>query len=204
MQAISHQRQIVYLLLSGLIPLFFVSAYFFSQSSNHETLGFELDYAITEGIQKAAKEFHSKTVKKKFQASDHFYIDKEIETFTPLTKEIEQIQEMLKQGFHQQEEALNKRLQFLTSGQNSLNFVEGTIKPYTTFQETIETLAHPVEVDVSDLKNILAKIEGSSVETDIPSRPHLIITECKIERKKGITQEFFSLDIKALKREYQK
>lgn len=202
MQSISHQRQIVYLLLLGLCPLVFVIGNFFSKSSQQSSLGFNLDYAIGQASQKASREYHSKIVKEKFKESDHFYIDKEIETISPLSKEANRIQTMLKQGFHQEEDLLSKRLHFLTSGQNKINFVEGTIKPYSTFQETLETLAHPVEIDFDDLKHILAKIESTS--QDMPSRPHLIITECKIERKQGSTQEIFQLDMKALKREYLK
>jgi hypothetical protein len=204
MQAISHQRQIMYLLLLGFVPLFFIVGYFFSKSAEQTAVGFDLDYAISQAAHKATKEYQNKIVKQKFQDGDHFYIDKEIETIALLSNEIEEIKLMLKQGFHQQEEALNKRLQFLTNGQNRITFVEGTIKPYATFQETIETLAHSVEVDISDLKHILAKIEGITSETDNPARPHLIITECKIERKKGTIREIFSLDLKVLKREYLK
>ncbi|MBS0655972.1 MAG: hypothetical protein JSR46_09360 [Verrucomicrobia bacterium] len=80
--------------------------------------------------------------------------------------------------------------------------IEGSIKAYPTYQETTESLAHPVEVNLQDLKLILLKLEGPRSE-EAP-KPHLIITDCKIERKAGPTQEIFSLDLKALKREYLK
>lgn len=200
MQAISHQRKIFYILLLGCLPLVLAMFNLYSTSSEQEAIGFELDYAISQANSKVAKERLNRAVKKRFQNSDHFYIDKEIETITPLSQEIERIRALLHQGYHHEEEQLKKRLQFLTNGQNKISFIEGSVKAYPTYKEIAESLAHPVEVNLEDLKTILSKIEGSSTDTS----PHLIITDCKIDRKMGQTQEIFSLDIKALKREYLK
>jgi hypothetical protein len=100
-----------------------------------------------------------------------------------------------------------RRQQHHTSGQNAISFVEGSVKAYSDFQETQESLAHPVEADFNDIKAILSRIEGVPFddETELPqNRPHLIITDWKMEKKKGPTQEVFVVDIKLIKREYLK
>ena len=53
------------------------------------------------------------------------------------------------------------------------------------FQETAETLVHPVEVDVTDIRKILAKAEGIEIDPFIPgpNRPLLLITDFKIDKK---------------------
>ena len=82
--------------------------------------------------------------------------------------------------------------------------VAKSCEKYNNFQETIETLAHPVEVDNSDILKILSRIEGVSLHDEKPleTRPQLIITDFRIDRKKPSLYEVYALNIKILKREY--
>ena len=146
-----------------------------------------------------AKEARNKEVKALYSNTDHYYIDKEIETLPLLQQETQELTKLLQHGFWQEEERLKKRLQFLKE-QNKIVCNEGSIKTYTSFKETIESFSHPVEVDSSDIKTILQKVEGAFPE----GSPHLIITDFKLERKKGTSQEVYSLDMKMLSREYTK
>lgn len=200
MQGISQERLLIYLLLLGFLPLVLVAGNYYMRWSSQERLLFALNDATAQAKQKNARESLNKQVKQIYREPDHFYIDKQVETISPLSQEVEAIQKILLQGFHQDEERLKKRLQFLKE-QNRVTFTEGSIKGYPTFQETIETLAKPVEVDFEDLMLILSRIEGTVAAE---KRPHLIVTEAKIERKPGLTQEVYTLDMKVLKREYLK
>jgi hypothetical protein len=214
MEKITNERKLLYFLLSGMLPLFFVSLYFYSQNTFEKSLSYALSDAITLAQEKNAKEYMNKQVKVLFHDAEHFYIDKEIETIQPLTSEIAKLQSILDQGYHPNEDELRKRLSYLTSGQNALSFTEGSIKSYKDFQETIETLSHPVEVSVDDLVAVLSKTEGVSLsnqnvanqnvvnQNTSTKRPHLIITECKLEKRKGLTQDLYALELKVLKREY--
>jgi len=206
MEKITIERKLIYLLLLGMLPLFFVSLYFYSKNTYEKSLSYALSDAIALAQEKNAKEYMNKQVKILFHDAEHFYIDKEIETIQPLSDEVAKLQDILHQGYHPSEDELRKRQTFLTSGQNALSFTEGSIKSYKDFQETIETLSHPVEVSVGDLVAILSKIEGTSLsdETVLAKRPHLIITEFKLEKRKGFIQDPYALDIKILKREYLK
>ncbi len=202
MQGISHQRLIIYILILGFGPLFFVAASFFTTRSEQEHLELALNEALMHATEKNAKEARNKQVRQLFLNTDHFYIDKEVETLTLLNQEIELIEKALKNGFHHEEDRLKKRLQFLKE-QNRIVFTEGSVKAYPNFQETIESLAHPIEVNSDDLIKILSKIE-TVPSSEANERPHLIITDCKIDRKNSPTQETFGVDLKILKREYLK
>src|SRR5260221_675513 len=107
---------------------------------------------------------------------------------------MQSLQKILSSGFHANEDAFRRRMQFHTSGQNAISFVEGSVKAYPGFQETQESLAHSVEVDSNDIKAILSRIEGVQFNEQnpvVPSRPHLIITDWKMEKKKGPAQEVY-------------
>lgn len=206
MQAISNNRKVIYLLILGMLPLLFVGMHFYSNYSYQTNLSYALQDAIISAETKNRKEYSNKQVIKLFANADHFYIDKEIEKIDLLKKENDTLQAILKRGYHPDEEEIKRRTQFLNSPQNRLSFTEGSIKSYKGFQETLETLSHPVEVDLDDFKKILSRIEGVQLTTDpiADNRPHLIVTECKLEKKKGLTQDVFTLDLKVLKREYLK
>lgn len=207
MKGLSQTRIIIYCLILGLIPLLFVEMNYMSAKARQDNLSMALSEAITNATSKNAREFVNKHLKEQYRDSNHFYIDQEIETITPLKDEVQALQKILSLGFHANEDQFRRRLQFHTSGQNAISFVEGSVKAYKGFQETQESLAHSCEVDLSDVKAILSRIEGvrfSEQDTLSEQRPHLIITDWKMEKKKGLTQELYVLDVKLIKREYLK
>lgn len=180
---------------------------YMNAQARQDRLSYAVSDAIIEARAKNAREFVNKQVKALYRDSNHFYIDQEIETIAPLQDEIKTLQKLLSSGFHASEELFRRRMQFHAAGQNAISFVEGSVKAYTGFQETQESLAHPVEVNLADIKAILSKIEGVSFnenEPVTPGRPHLIITDWKMEKKKGPVQEVYVLDAKLIKREYLK
>lgn len=207
MKGLTQTRIIVYCLILGFLPLLFVGMNYMSQKSKQDTLSLSLSQAICDATNKNAKEFVNKEVKAAYRDSNHFYIDQHIETISPLRDEVETLQKALSLGFHPAEDQFRKRLQFHQSGQNAISFVEGSVKAYPDFQETQESLAHPVEVNLDDIKAILSKIDGVCFNQDMAlpeQRPHLIITDWKMEKKKTPVQEVYTLDIKLIKREYLK
>jgi hypothetical protein len=191
---------IVYILIVCLAPLIFVSMHLFAKAKEQERLMLVLDEDTQLAKEKNAKEARNKEVRKLYTLIDNYFIDKQLETTPLLQEETAFLNRLLQHGFHQDEERLRKRLQFLKE-QNKIVCTEGSVKNYSTFKETVEAFSHPVEVDANDIKTILQKIEGTQ---ELEGRPHLIITDCKIERKKAVSQDVYLLDIKMLKREYSK
>lgn len=103
------------------------------------------------------------------------------------------------------DENIKKRLEFLQSGGNTLVFSEGVVQSNPFFQEVLETLVHPVEVDADDIREILAKIEGIPIRNYAPgpNRPQLIVLEFKIDKKQmSEKNEIYLLNMKLLKREF--
>jgi hypothetical protein len=197
-------RLLLYVSIALLLPFFFVFQHFKSEGDQLEQL--EQTLTLLEGdiLLKEKKQAQNKAVRAHFKDSDHFFIDKYLEPISLLERESQSIVALFEQPIPLSE-PVKKRYEFLTSGQNGISFVEGQVKSYPSFQETLETLSHPIELDLDDLKKLLTLIEGTNLsnEPTPPGRPHLLITEFKLDKKEGFKgREHFLLHLKILKREY--
>lgn len=202
---IPQNRAILYFLGLGLLPLAIVALFFFSRKGEINDLDAALEFAQHQVLIKERKESSNLAVKKQFRDADHFYIDKYLETIVLLEPEIETLQQISKDKNFADDEKVKKRLELLTGSKNSLIFSEGVVQTTPQFQETTETLVNPVEINIDDLKKILAKIEGVEIGpyAPAPNRPQLIITDLKLEKKKvGDKNEAFQLNLKLIKREF--
>jgi hypothetical protein len=198
-------RAVFYFILIGLLPICFVLALFFSQKNELKELQDILQSIQHQAFVKEKKQALNLAVREHFRDADHFYIDKYLETLVFLEPEIEMLQKIVNDKNFAEDERIKKRLEFLTSQANSLVFSEGVVQSFPLFQETIETLVHPVEVNVQDLQKILARIEGIKIGSFAqgPNRPQLLITEFKLDKKKTTDKnEVFLIQLKLLKREF--
>lgn len=198
-------RAIVYLVFLGLLPLFFVAFMFISQINELEEFQEAVESIQQQATIKERKQALNMGVRNHFREADHFYIDKYLETLVFLEPEIEQLQKIVKDKNFTDDERIKKRLEFLTSQGNSLVFSEGVVQSFPLFQETTETLVHPVEVNTSDIQKILSRIEGVKLGpyTAGLNRPQLLITEFKLDKKKLTDQnEVYLLNLKLIKREF--
>ena len=202
--SISPKRLFIYLSTLLILPLVFIFHYFSSEAGRIEMMQEGLSFLESEILLKEKKQAENKAVRALFSDSDHFYIDKYLEPLSLLRKEVLAIETLFEKPVPLSE-PIKRRFEFLTSGQNEIRFVEGQVKSYPSFQETVETLTHSVEIDLDDLKKLLTLIEGSSLSSEpIPTgRPHLLIIDFKIDKKEGLNgREHFLLNLKLLKREY--
>lgn len=205
LKAIPINRAVAYLMVIGLLPFLFVIFLFFSQRGQLEELNGMLESLQHQAFVKEKKQALNLAVRQHFRDADHFYIDKYLETLVFLEPEIETLQKIAADKNFSNDEKIKKRLELLTSQGNSLVFSEGVVQAFPLFQETIETLVHPVEVSPTDLQKILARIEGIQMGPFAPgpNRPQLIITEFKLDKKKvNEKNEVFVLNLKLLKREF--
>lgn len=204
-QNIPINRAVLYLAALGLLPLVCTVFFFFSEKSQLSELYENIEQIEQQSYLKEKKQAINVTVRQHFREADHFYIDKHLETLVFLEPEIEMLQKILSDKNFADDERLKKRLEYLTSSANSLVFSEGVVQSYPLFQETMETLVHPVEINTVDLQKILAQIEGVQMgnEKPAPNRPQLIITELKLDKKKiHEKNEVYVLNLKLLKREF--
>jgi hypothetical protein len=202
---IPKERAFIYLLVGGLLPLVIVWMSYLSKQNSVQ----EVHAAVKEMQHRAAirekKQAINMAVRNHYAEADHFYIDKHLETVTFLEPEIESLQKLLGNKNLADDEAIKRRLEMLSGQGNALTFSEGVVTATPAFQETTETLIHPVEINNKDLQKILARIEGIQIGefAPSPSRPQLIVLDFKLDRR-AVTEknEIFVLNLKLLKREY--
>lgn len=201
---IPHQRQLLYLLLAGLIPVILALFWFFQAKERIDEVTFTFANVQYLAAQKERKQAQNIQVRSSFSESDHFYIDKHLETLSFLEPEVEHLQKLV-DGSLPISDNLRRRYEQLTGPQNALHFIEGQVRSYPSFQETQESLAHAVEINVTDLEKILSRVEGTRIGSfePIEKRPQLIITDFKIDKKQvSHEHEVFLFNVKLLKREY--
>jgi hypothetical protein len=202
---IPQNRALLYLLILGLLPIAVALFNFTTERSSISELRSNVADMQQMALIQEKKQATNLAVRNHYRDADHFYIDKYLETLTFLEPEVESLQKILANKNFAEDETAKKRLEFLTGPGNSMSYTEGVVQTGPFFQETTETLVHPVEINTSDLQKILARIEGVEIGTYAPSphRPQLIILDLKMDRKNlSENNEVFSLNLKLLKREF--
>jgi hypothetical protein len=198
-------RVILYLICVGMLPLIFVVFLFISQKNELEEFHHSLETIQHQALIKEKKQALNMAVRHHFRDADHFYIDKYLETLVFLEPEIEQLQKIVQDKNFADDDRIKKRLELLTGQGNALVFSEGVVQSFPLFQETSETLVHPVEVNATDIQKILTRIEGVKMGefTPGPRRLQLVITEFKLDKKKvNDKNEVYLLNLKLIKREF--
>lgn len=204
-ESIPFNRAMLYAMLLCMVPVLFVAVHFFTNMQHMDDLSSKLDHVQHLALQQEKRQATNLTVINHFRDADHFYIDKYLEVLTFLEPEVEALQKIVQHKNFTDDEVIKKRLELLTGSGNTLRFTEGVVQSFPQFQETTETLIHPVEVNVNDIQKILALIEGIQIGSNKPAphRPQLIILDFKLEKRKNADKnEVFLLNMKLLKREY--
>lgn len=203
--SIPPKRLLLYLMLAGLLPIIISWFSYSSQLDQVNDLEQRISHLQDQAFIRENKQSSNMAVRSHFSDADHFYIDKNLENLSLLEPEIESLKSMLNNPNFPDDDNIKKRLDTLTGSSNSLIFTEGVVQSTPIFQEVTETLVHPVEVNVSDLQEILCRIEGIPLDGCVPSqdRPQLLILDFKID-KKSVSEknEVFLLNLKLLKREF--
>lgn len=202
---IPQSRWFLYLTIVGFLPLCFVAMLLYGQLEELEMMKEKVQHLKEMTAEHGKRQSINISVMNAFREADHFYIDKHLETLVFLDPEMEALQKIVNHKNFPGDPAIKKRLEHLSGSQNSLNFTEGVVQSFPFYQETMETLTHPVELNVTDLKNLLSKIEGVEIGDFKPlaNRPQLLVMDFKIDRKRHAdNNETFVLDMKLLKREY--
>lgn len=196
-QAIPPQRLILYTVLCSVLLL--LGAIWWTQSSiSNAENSREALLSIGDQIRtKVAHQEQNRLIIQQFLGKDPLYLHTHLDTMQLLTSEIELNRSRMLKSALPEDALLERRIQFLTSGENNFSFVEGPLEIGNGYKETIEQHAKPVELNNEDLAKVFALLEEPNDEA-----PHLIISEARLERKKGVLQEVWGLSLKILRREY--
>ncbi len=198
-------RALAYFICLASLPLVFVFFFFLSETHALKELEEAMENIQHQAFLKENKQALNQAICHHFCEADHFYIDKYLETLVFLEPEIETLQKIVEDKNFSDNEQIKKRLEFLTGSSNVLAFSEGIVQTLPLFQETLESLVHPVEVNAIDIQKILSRVEGIKIGafTPGPHRPQLLITEFKLDKKKIYDKnEVYHLDLKLIKREF--
>lgn len=198
-------RLLIYSLVLGLIPVILAIGYVWQQTSSIDQLNTMIEDVENKAMAYQRRQSVNMAVIDHYRDADHFYIDKYLETLNFLEPETEALQKIVNHKNFPGDPNIKKRFDFLSGQGNSMAFTEGVVQSYSLYQETTETLTHPIEVNVDDIKKILARIEGVEIGRykPGPNRPQLIILDFKMDKKKEQNgNEVFNLNMKLLKREY--
>jgi hypothetical protein len=198
-------RIIFYIITLGFLPLGFVIFHGLKCSKELSSLQEKLHNTQQLILLKEQKQSFNQMVKNFYSQADHLYIDRNLETLPLLQSELGSLEKILNSQSFTGDPILEKRYEFLSKGENRLSFIEGSIQTGDGIQETAESLAHTIEIDEKDLKEILCRIEGMPYDSSPPlsSPPQFLITDFKLNRKKNAdNNETFLLNLKLIKREF--
>lgn len=197
--AIPPHRIVLYTIIASLLPVFCAIVW------THSTL------CTTENDRAQLKELGEKIQRKEtaqegnrhilthFQGKDALFLHRCLEPLHLLSSESAILRERLSRSALPDDTHLEKRLNVLSS-ENAFCFVEGSTDVTPSYKETMENQNKIVEVDNADLLKVLSTLETTEECED--QQPHLIISEARLERKKGLLHETWGLMLKVLRREY--
>jgi hypothetical protein len=160
--------------------------------------------ARKEKIAIARKERKENFLQKYAQVNPYF-LDQQIESLPLLENERKKLEQLLHHPAFPNHPSFRERLQFIS--QNRLQFAEENLQTSATVKEAEEKLRHPVQIDETDLKKILALIEHRRIESfePAPSSPQLIVEDLQLTKiKTALQTEVFEIDLQLLKREFIK
>ncbi|MBJ7449834.1 MAG: hypothetical protein JHC93_05695 [Parachlamydiales bacterium] len=197
MSKIPPKRLLAYLIMLGILPLILL---IYSQNQRHQKmkrLENGLQSAQDEMIKAAQRQSKNIEIAKTYQGRDQHYLEKNVESLQFLENEARCLKEWIETASFLDVSLLQDRLSFINNNKNKLCFRETQAEQLTKFNETLQVLQNPVEVNSYDIINILEHLEFGE------NTPHFLITDFKLERKnEKLQQEVFSLDLKLIRREY--
>jgi len=186
----------------ALFPSLFYMGYFFNRMSTLDECQEELQRLVKKSeILKAKKEGEEHFLTK-LQKADHYYVDKCLESQIFLSPELKKYQAAL--SYDPEDLWTKRRVEFLKEGGNTLRFSEQNLKTGQGFQEVEELLQKPVEMNLDDLKKLLANIEDVKIDPYVPepNAPSLIIKKFELTKKKLKEQEeVYLINLQLIKRE---
>jgi hypothetical protein len=184
-----------------LLPFVLVTIILFQKHSEIQ----ELEERFTSAIKKEKGAFERRERKNRFLSRysnpNAYFIDQNIETFSLLQSEKGKLESMLNHPAFPDSPSLKERLVFLQN--NQLSFIEENINTTSNIKEVEEKQRHPVQMDETDLKNLLLLIED--VDSKMESRPQILIQNFHLKKvDTSLQTEVFEVEMDLIKREFTK
>lgn len=203
MSQVPQSRVLLYIFCLSLLPIVFAMFHYNSETQSLQRLESQVSRLQEAAQIRNRKQSANALVRSYYSDADRFYLEKQTESTHLLEQESEALQKLGNQPHMAEDPRITRRLGVLAG--NTLVFTEGMVQSYPFFNEIPEALQHPIEVEVEDIKELLAKIEGTKIGPyePGPNRPQLLLTDFRLERKAPQGEsEIYNLNLKILKREY--
>ena len=173
----------------ALLPFLALSLYFLH--INHEISLMESEVSRIEKRSKSYSEGRKKGERalQSFLNSDKNFISNYLEHITPLSSEVEKLEEI--QALNIGYKPLENRLNYLKSNNNKMSFQKIETKQQQLFEETTWKLKDDLLVNLSDIQKILEIVE------EHPERPQLVVKRIKLKKENG---ETYLLDMELIQR----
>lgn len=197
-KALPLERLVIYGILFTLLPLFLFLPLRFKTKQNEITLLKEqLEKVATNALLYEQKQAINTAVRRHFASSQATFLSERLEKKEFLTKEKTALEKLIHASTFAGNDVLEKRYRFLSSA-NKIALLEGSIARKEGVTETLLSFSHPVEMDTSDLKQLLQTIEEKEV-----GAPQLVIADFRLTKKQmSQTGEVYELTAQLLKREF--
>lgn len=193
------QRWLIYLLLLGTLPVVAMTLHLVKERRALKECRQEVAILAQSALLKQQKQWVNAQARAAHREADHFYVNNTLESIPLLQQEAKALASLIEADPSLPSKEVVARLKFLKGSANHLAFSEGVVESFAGMRETVESLAHPVQADGTDIDRLLSAIEG-----DVnPDRPLMVITDFKMKRKKVYGgNEVFQVDMKMVKREF--
>ncbi len=198
---------------SQIRPLFFfillvspiLGALFFLMQKSALLQDLEVRFGKAARIERLAMEKKGRKERFLFRHSgaDPYFLDRKIESFPLLQKEKKQCDALLNHPALPERGAFQERLAFIN--ENRLSFKEEKIETSDEMKEVKEHQRLPVQMDETDLKEILTLIEDLPREEGVKENhlPHLLITDFRLKKiNSPLYFDVFEVEMDLIKREF--
>jgi len=201
---ISLQQVLIVLLVVGLLPSLLVGVYLKKQFSNLDVLTKSLSSLKEKEYQLKKREAINHFIQDKYTGKDNKFLD-ELKNLSFLDMEKKSLEHFIEEHPAENLSTVKQRVAFLNSSDNRLAFEEESVEKYTKFQEKIDKMVHPVEIDMDDLYKVLAHIEGVQFGPYSPPEERLqtMLLNFSLQRNlSAFDNETYILNMTLLSREF--
>jgi len=197
---------IIALYLLYLVP--FISIIFFikQKGNDYKTFAKQLHHVRSriECVFEIEKERNA--FLKKYEQVDNHYLEHVLESKTFLSTETEILKLICIYPTFTLCNAIKTRLDSLTQQGNRLLFTEENRRCQNQIEELEIKQKHPIEVNIEDLKSLLALTESIDIGPyhPPPHSPQLIVRRFNLQKKKLLPKETFLLEMDLIKKRVSK
>lgn len=135
-----------------------------------------------------------------------YFLDESIESLSFLEEEKKEVESLLSHPALTDKKALQARLSFLSEG-NHLSFLEESIQNSLLVKETEEKQRSPIQLNETDLKRLLSRLEHVEIDHFLPEKnsPQIVVTNFRLTKKETpFKKEVLEIEMELLKREFLK